>query len=55
MSTRVHHSTLHRETEWPFQWIGQCSCGKGIRCNDERTATDFLLSEGCIDLDGVKS
>lgn len=43
----VHIVRVWREKKWPRQWIGMCSCGKGIRCNSEKDARDFL--RGCLE------
>ena len=37
-----HSVRIHREKNWPFQWIGMCACGKGTRCNSEDYAREFL-------------
>lgn len=44
-----HRTTVHREAEWPYQWLGSCSCGVGIRCNAEAEAEDFLIGTDCMD------
>jgi hypothetical protein len=42
-----HAFWVKREKKWPFQWIGHCRCGKGIRCNSEADAREFFKQEGC--------
>lgn len=46
-SLRPHNITVHRERREPFQWIGNCSCGKGIRCNERTEAWEFFRRNGC--------
>lgn len=38
----AHRQQRFREDEWPHQWIGMCSCRRGIRCNDEATMAAFM-------------
>ena len=44
---RSHVVTVYRETKWPWQVIGSCICGRGIRCNRQREARAFFAREGC--------
>ena len=44
--TFAHAVLVYRERQWPHQWIGRCTCGKGIRCNSEDAAWTFL--ENCL-------
>lgn len=41
-----HVQRVFREQEWPFQWIGMCSCRRGIRCNSEERAREFMAKCG---------
>lgn len=43
----AHIIKIHREKAWPRQWIGMCSCGRGIRCNSRADAESFFKREGC--------
>lgn len=43
-----HEVDIWRETTWPHQWIGQCLCGRGIRCNSRADAVAFFVDgESC--------
>lgn len=46
-SLRSHNVTVHREKRWPLQWVGNCSCGKAIRCNSRTEAWEFFRRVGC--------
>lgn len=43
----VHTVRVWQEKKWPRQWIGMCSCGKGIRCNSKTATEEFFAKEGC--------
>lgn len=43
----THVIRIWREKPWPQQWIGMCSCGRGIRCNSKTDAQSFFRREGC--------
>lgn len=45
----VHRVRVFKEDRWPGQWLGMCSCRKGIRCNSKADAEAFLRREGCMD------
>ena len=42
-----HRLHIYKEKRSPFQWIGMCSCGNGIRCNAREDAETFFAREGC--------
>lgn len=46
-----HRFDVWQENRWPFQWIGQCLCGRGIRCNSRDDAYCFFDREGCREPD----
>lgn len=47
MSSR-HLPGSYRERKWPYQWIGQCTCGVGIRCNSKEAVDAFFKEQGCV-------
>lgn len=46
--TFTHEIRIYQEAAWPHQWIGQCSCGSGTRCNGRADAREFFRNQGCI-------